>query len=242
MQFSEGTNMNRILLLATVTMIALALPIPANTQEKTKKAQTSSKTDSTTKTGSPHIPITTQTAITENGRKALLKSDGTWQYGNNDVAVPQPTIIEKSTLSFDTGIVFRSGNTKPLARTTFYLLNNSLAKILLNDRLKTHEGKICETSRCVYAHFVFSNNLLGSNDSATEIYNMIATSIKPHLVDTVITDFGGKATFKAVPPGKYYIVGYSTISKNDLVWDSEVNLSPGNNSFTLDQNNTSIDF
>lgn len=56
-----------------------------------------------------------QVATTKDGRKVILKSDGTWRY------VDHPTGEKSATanLSFDTGVVFKSGDVKPIARATF---------------------------------------------------------------------------------------------------------------------------
>jgi hypothetical protein len=82
----------------------------------------------------PAEPITTQTTTTKEGRTVVLKSDGTWEYAKDNEPAPAtkpPTGGRKNaTLSFEAGLVYQSGDVKPVARTTFYLLDDNLGKIL----------------------------------------------------------------------------------------------------------------
>lgn len=182
-------------------------------------------------TKQPAQEVTTQTATTDNGRKAILKNNGTWEYAREDLSSPKL----ESTLSFDTGIVFRSGDTKPVARTTFYLLDNSLVETLTG--YKNEKGEIVTNPRNIYIDYSSSSESRNIFDFLTERYNRIWEVLKPHVVQTITTDFGGKATFKQIPPGNYYLIGYTKMGENLMVWDVKMDLSPGNNSFTLDQNN-----
>src|SRR5438552_1880647 len=79
----------------------------------------------------PSEPITTQTATTKEGRTVILKSDGTWEYEKDNVptsTTKTPSVRKDATLSFEAGLVYKSGDVKPVARTTFYLLDNELGK------------------------------------------------------------------------------------------------------------------
>lgn len=221
--------MKHILLLTAVATFTLTIPFTAKAQTKTKKNVVPSKT------------ITTQTAITEDGRKALLKSNGTWEYGKNDVVVPAKATKENSTLKFETGIVLKSGDVKPVSRNTFYLLDKSFASIVIDEghaSLLTTENQ--PTKESVYGIFllVFGSSIsAGGYGRYQNIVDSVMSAIKPHVIKAVTTDFGGKATLNELPSGKYWLMGFSTINKDCIIWDIETNLSSGDNSLILDQNN-----
>src|SRR5437899_5978511 len=79
----------------------------------------------------PPKPVTTQTATTEDGKSVVLSSDSTWKYASEtreaETSSPDASTRPKgranSVLSFETGLVFKSGDVKPVARATFYLLD-----------------------------------------------------------------------------------------------------------------------
>lgn len=180
---------------------------------------------------SQDVTITTQTATTDDGRKVMLKNNGTWQYAQEGSV---NTKLE-STLAFDTGIVFKSGDVKPVARTDFHLLNKSLAQILLDGKFADYSGIPFEKENIHHA-------FVSSYSSYPQRFYNALDLIKPHMVQSVNTDFSGKAVFKAIPAGKYFLMGYCNMSNIYMVWDVEINLTPGNNSLTLDQNNLAANY
>ena len=82
----------------------------------------------------PSEPVSTQTTTTKDGRTVILKSDGTWEYAKEPEEASATTVARpgrnNSTLSLEAGLVFKSGDVKPVARVTFYLLDDDRAKIL----------------------------------------------------------------------------------------------------------------
>jgi hypothetical protein len=188
----------------------------------------------------PSETVGTQTATTKDGRTVILKPDRTWEYADN--ATPTVTspnnssdIRPSAALSFDTGLVFRSGDVKPLARSTFYLLDDDLENVLRN------AGFLPETGLSLL-------NSLGMAYYGRELekyrasYEKAMEAMKPHIVTTVTTDFNGKGHFAAVPSGNYYLIGIGQLYKQVVVWNLKVNLNPGENSVTLDQNNAAVVF
>lgn len=224
--------MIRVNLITFVAIILLVFPISSIAQENNNKIITSSKTSSPSKINVLPIKITTQIVTTEDGRYALLKSDGSWNYVPNDISVSNTPIKENSTLSFETGLVSNSGNVVTLARTTFYILDKSLASILMDIVYSDDKGdKITNDINLVYYRF------LSAKHYSLPEYSVAMLSVKPHVVQEISTDFSGKATLKQLPVGKYWLMGFSEIRKNGVLWDVEINLSPGDNSLVLDQNN-----
>ncbi len=184
------------------------------------------------KTENKTVEVGTQTVTTEDGRKVILKSDGTWEYANKN-------LFEKkgeSTLSLDTGIIFRSGDIKPVARTEFYLLDKGLVDALLEKGYSYNNKKVTDPY-LIYIQFLSSAEYYNSTDDSRERFDLIWSILRPHVIQSVTTNFDGKAIFKEIPPGQYYLMGLTKIGQNSIIWNVEVNLSPGDNSFTLDQNN-----
>jgi hypothetical protein len=67
-------------------------------------------------------------------------------------------------------------------------------------------------------------------------------AIKQHAVQTVSTDFSGKAQFTDIKPGNYYITGLSGTRGGFAVWNLPVEVKAGQNSVLLDQNNAATAF
>lgn len=203
----------------TATML-LGISLTATVQAQTKQS------------------VTNQTVTTDDGKTVLLKSNGTWQYVNK-----KPTNTkDKGTLSIETGLVFKSGDSKPVSRTAFYLLDKSFPQILIDGRIKNTEGEIIQDKTNAYVNFIFGNSMkINSRDDQPlylDFYDRAWSSIKPHVLQSVVTGFDGKAVFKPMPTGHYYIMGYYEVSKNKVFWDVEFNISSGDNHLTLDQNNS----
>ena len=186
----------------------------------------------------PKQPVTNQTATTDDGQKVLLKSNGTWQFVNKKSASTK----DKGTLSIETGLVFKSGDSKPVSRTTFYLLDNRFPQILIDGSIKNAEGEIIQDKTNAYVSFVLGSSMkINSRTDQPlylDFYDRAWSLIKPHVLQSVVTGFDGKAVFKPMPTGHYYIMGYYEVSKSKVFWDVEVNISSGDNHLTLDQNNS----
>lgn len=177
-------------------------------------------------------PVTNQTVTTDDGRKVILKSNGTWQYVDKKTSSTKG----KGTLSFETGVVLNSGDTKPASRTKFYLLDNSFAKILFDAGIKD-DNKEFEDPRRIYSAYVVNLDFIGALEKSSKFVAEANELIKPHILQEVTTGFDGKATFKPLPVGAYYLMGHTKIYDNYLIWDKKVDITTGNNFITLDQNN-----
>jgi hypothetical protein len=189
----------------------------------------------------PPKPETTQSAKTDDGRVVILRSNGTWEYDKNAKPTPTPNNVmveETGTLSFDTGLVMKSGDVKPVARATFYLLNQDLVIILAVAGLQELPSSWLTTFARKYASRE-SDQFRGA-----EVYTYFKAmaAVKPHIVATATTDFGGKGQFTAVKPGTYYLMNVTEIGSNVVLWNLEVKVKAGQNSVTLDQNNAAETF
>ena len=185
----------------------------------------------------------TQTAVTRDGRTVILKNDGTWEYQQNALTPKAPTTSKQTgVLSIEAGLVFQSGDVKPVARTTFYLLNADLAQILREAGIKPTD-KLSESAEPTDNDFVLSfafANRYAALDKYQAFLPAALATIKPHIVQSVTTDFTGKAVFEPVPEGVYYLVGVATPAKAIVAWNLKVNVKAGQSSITLDQNNAEV--
>lgn len=222
------------LFLIVVVTTFLGASLTTDAQAQTKKRTTPQ-------------PVTTQTATTDDGRKVVLKSNGTWQYDKEDSTVAETTTSSRpkgranGIVLIETGLVFKSGDVKPLARTEFHLLDDSLANILRNAGLKPVKdyGSEDESDRSYVSSFAFATKY-GAVSRGDDFYPRALEALKPHTVQSITTDFSGKAKFPAVPAGTYYILGIGSTPKGFVIWNLKVDIKAGETSVVLDQNNAEI--
>jgi hypothetical protein len=149
------------------------------------------------------------------------------------VATPSPTPKKEGVVSLEAGLVFQSGDIKPVARTTFYLLDESAVKLMRQAGVKSSGGEKSDVS--IAGAYGISSKY-SNNPNASRANELI----KKHSIQSVTTDFGGKAKFNPVPQGKYYLFGISSTPKGFAIWDMKVDLNSAETSVTLDQNNAVV--
>jgi len=141
-------------------------------------------------------------------------------------------------LSLEAGLVFRSGDIKPVARTTFYLLDDNLAKILREAGLQP-PGRIGSSSGDPDTNMVFGFASATKYSSLPDYQAFLPAAmaaLKPHILQSVTTDFSGKASFAPIASGTYYLMGVSQTPRGFAVWNLKVDIN-SSQSVTLDQNN-----
>jgi hypothetical protein len=177
----------------------------------------------------------TQTATTKDGRVVILNPDGTWKY-----AKEAETDIEKSRVSLEAAIIYRSGNVKPVARTEFHLLDQSLVQILRAAGLQPDRRWIQPQGDDEALVNTFAYAVTTSLIDPTFLSKALP-ALKPHIIQTVTTDFTGKASFDSIKAGSYFIVGIAQTatgsSGGHAVWNLKVDVKPGTSNVILDQNN-----
>ncbi len=202
-------------------------------EAESNKRTTSSKADSS--------EVTTQTATTSDGRNVILKSDGTWEYYNEtppSIAIPNDS--EKGTLSFDARVASKSGNAKPIAGGSFYLLDDDLKSILQTSALKP-ENRLSLLNTFLMANYGSSLGI----ERSEKAFARAMESVQPHIVATTTSDFNGKGQFSSLVPGTYYLVNVGVVYLNTgsltdrkaILWNVKVQIQPGQNSTTLDEKN-----
>jgi hypothetical protein len=177
-------------------------------------------------------------ATTKDGKSVILKSDGTWRYGAPAERAPEPVAPKKATLSIETGIIYRTGEVVPVARTTFYLLDDDVLTIAKNGGIQPRP----DTAR------IFKNiddallsdigySLAGQHQY---LYADFAASflkvLEPHIITKFTTDFSGKATVPDLEPKQYYLFGAGATRRSNALWNMRIDLAKETH-FVLDQNN-----
>jgi hypothetical protein len=176
----------------------------------------------------------------------------------NQSCAKQGTVlsVQETVLSVEAALVFKSGDVKPVARTEFLLLDKDFETILkesdftseLPQNLKESLGKVSEISPLrSFALIVQATQMkmdLPEQQKGKAVINasMIKTLIatKSHIVSQTTTDFQGKAEFKDVKPGEYYLFGYTNAGESIAVWNIKTQVKSGQNSIILDQKNADI--
>jgi hypothetical protein len=152
--------------------------------------------------------------------------------------------VEQSSLSIEAGLIYKSGDVKPVARTTFYLLDKGLGEILSEAGLKASDSTRLNLPPDMASNspenlcFMWKLAASSTYDEKSKSFMQRAEeAMKPHLIQTVMTDFSGKAQFAPVTPGTYFVVGHYKPDRDSAAWSVKVELKSGQNSVTLDNNN-----
>src|ERR1051325_3682068 len=129
-------------------------------------------------------PVTVQSATTDDGKRVQLRSDGTWKYSETTETTPTvtvaPTAPQTSALSLEAGLVFKSGDIRPVARTEFHLLDESLLKILRDAGVQPRPGDRDTSDRSI----VFSYGLERKFGSEQNFPAGVQEAINKHVIAT----------------------------------------------------------
>jgi hypothetical protein len=174
---------------------------------------------------------------------ALAPNEGTTRSttaGKARNPVPRPR-TGRSSILLEAGLVFKSGDVRPVARTTFYLLDDNPGKIMSLAGLSSDSTGLQDP----YDGLAFKYGLsVAYADLALPEYanfrQEAAAALKPNIVQTVITDFTGKARITGLAAGTYYLLGVYKTPKGIALWNFKVRVTPGQTAVTLDQNNAAV--
>jgi hypothetical protein len=132
----------------------------------------------------------------------------------------------KIVLEIQAGLTYRSGDTKPVATTDFFLLKESLASIISQYGFKDAGDFF---TKLVVERMV-------KPGKAVEAYNaMVAKSVA-----RVRTDFSGKGQFENISAGEYFIVGMANYGRSYVVWDHPKSVAAGKNALMLSVDNSAF--
>ncbi|HKR13802.1 MAG TPA: prealbumin-like fold domain-containing protein [Pyrinomonadaceae bacterium] len=144
---------------------------------------------------------------------------------------PQPAAPTTGTLAMEAGIIYKSGGNQPVGRTEFRLLDADLESLISGAGLRADRGIDLVSTWAIKRRY---------NADATLL--QIEEAIKQHTVQSVTTDFNGKAQFDNLPPAKYFVYGITETRRGFAVWSVPVEIKAGQNSVVLDQNNAATAF
>lgn len=182
---------------------------------------------------------------TKDGKPVILKSDGTWRYVTAAerrpellAPKPEPLAPKKATLSIETGIIYRTGEVVPVARTTFYLLDDDVLTIAKSGGIqpKPETARIFKnTDEALLSDIGYA--LAGQHQM---LYADFAASflkvLDPHIVVKFTTDFSGKAAVPDLEVKQYYLFGAGTTRRSNALWNMKIDLAKETH-IVLDQNN-----
>lgn len=155
---------------------------------------------------------------------------------------PQPTPVAQGELSIEAGLVYKSGDVKPVARNQFYLLDGDAEQILKQANIE-RQGKLGNPNLTNFDAYAAAEACINigtecpSFDSSWYFRKRATEVLKPHILQTITTGFDGKAKFESVPAGDYYVMGVMTRDQGFVCWNLKVTLKPGMQTVILDQNN-----
>ena len=136
-------------------------------------------------------------ATTRDGKVVILKSDGTWRYATPaERASEPPAVTKKTTLSLETGIIYRNGEVVPVARTTFYLLDDDVLTIAKSGGIQPRPDTLSiykDVDRSLLSDIAHA--LAGQYQSLYADFGAnFLKVLEPHIIARFTTDFSGKAT------------------------------------------------
>lgn len=151
-------------------------------------------------------------------------------------ATPVPTPTPLSTLSIEAGLVYNNGDVKPVARTTFHLLDEDLRIIL--KPFDERPGSLSSRMDSLKATSGDDSIEESYREKARVKYSGIKSAIQSHIIATAVTDFSGKAKFESLTPGTRFVYGEFRIGASRITWNAKAELKAGaDTALTLDNNN-----
>lgn len=155
-------------------------------------------------------------------------------------------------LALEAGLVFNSGDVKPVSRLEFFLLkadpealirNRETFELFKNDT-KAFDAKYGGgfpglTDQKTFESWSFHEAVLYmGNPEIRPTFAVAATkAIVDNKVASTMTGFDGKGVFENVPVGDYYIFANYKIGKQTAIWRVPVTIKAGANKIILDNNN-----
>ena len=140
----------------------------------------------------------------------------------------------KGSLHIEAQIVYSMGGPQPVARQTFYLLNTDPATVQQrqspNNSSPTNSNAVSDQEAMLYAlSFMNFRSFMQQIEEANRtgikldkfMIPMVANSrefLAPHIVQTVQTDFQGRATFENISTGEYWVMGITETRASFAFW------------------------
>ncbi len=177
-------------------------------------------------------------ATTKDGKTVILKSDGTWRYAVLTERISTTRPVAKVTLSLETGIIYRTGEVMPVARTTFYVLDENALTIAKNAGIQPSASTLeifKDLDRALLRDI--GSSMAGQYQSLYADFGAsFLKAIEPHIITKFTTDFSGKATVPDLDAKQYYLFGVGATRRSSAIWNLPIDLAKESH-IVLDQNN-----
>jgi hypothetical protein len=148
-------------------------------------------------------------------------------------------MAKRKRFAFTATVVYPSGEVKPIANSTFYILDTELLTILKNAgieptgaTLQNFEG---DADKALISDAGYS--LSGKFPSPyRELAEKVAIAIKPHIVQQTVTDASGRGVFKGLDQSNYYLLGTGGAYYSNVIWNMKIDTTK-DSALVLDQRN-----
>jgi hypothetical protein len=172
----------------------------------------------------------------------------------SNVSKPKTTTkaVAKGSIELEAGLLFNSGDVKPVGRATFYVLKEDAKNVILTQE----QFDIYNKDMTAFLQRVGGGNSIQEEEdslSKWSLYSAVLSmdgritpnfaisakkSIETASITSTTTGFDGKATFESVPVGDYHIFGYYKVGKETTYWNVPITVKAGVNKIILDNENS----
>ncbi|MGB7922757.1 MAG: hypothetical protein WCF57_05875 [Pyrinomonadaceae bacterium] len=151
--------------------------------------------------------------------------------------------LNRGSLVMEAQVVRRSGAKQAVARETFYLLDIDIIRLAMiegNERSPLRDRIYSEHPNLGMVALVMDARRRSAYSLGAEVMPFVEDSRplwESHVVRSAQTDAGGRAVFKGLKPGDYWLMGRMETGAGAAFWNQPVSVGRGENQITLDQNN-----
>jgi hypothetical protein len=155
---------------------------------------------------------------------------------------PETKPVTKGKIDIEAGVVFKSGDVKPVARNVFYLLKNNAEKVILTQEHlnlfnQDHVRQFASSKPKTLSQWSMYEAVLYMDGRITPNFATAAKkSLESSKIASTTTGFDGKATLEEVDVGDYYLFGYYNAS-DTAYWNIPVSVKAGSNKVILGNDN-----
>ena len=151
--------------------------------------------------------------------------------------------LNRGSLLIDAQIVRPSGETQAVAYETFYLLDSDmimLAMVKGNEGSPVRDKVYSEHPNLGMVAQVMDARRRNAYSLGAEVIPFVEQSRplwEPHVIQSSQTDAQGRAVFKNLKPGDYWLMGRTEAAGGAAFWNQRVSVGRGDNKVMLDQTN-----
>lgn len=199
----------------------------ANANIKVRVADTpiQRKTEETTGRNETHEVVTTSNP---GSREVVVTNPNPVSPPITQTQVDQPLptpVPNKAVVKVSAKVFTKNGNTRPVAKEKFYLLDKDLDTILSEANINDEEGQGLKNA--------FALSIVNPG-KYRETNQKALAAIKKHIVYSTVTDSQGNAEIKSVKPDNYYLFAISATANSYAIWDSQITIQIGENELMLE--------